>query len=679
MNIAENPFYEEFATFNAAPPFDKIDIDCYEAAIDRGIKLALEEVDRITENVESPSFENTIEALERSGSDLNRVLNVFYPLNSAMADDSMMELSVKMMPKLSDYQTSVSLNELLWKRIKTVYDNRDAMNLTPEQSMLLQRTYDSFKRNGALLEGEARAEFKRLSAERDELTTLFGQNVLKELNTYEIPLQSGDLDGLPESLVEAAAHLAKERGYDGKYLFTLSQPTYMSFMKYSSRRDLREKMYRLYMGRNLTGKYSNVDIMKRIAYVRLQIANLLGYATYADYSLCHTMAETPGNVYKLLHELRDAYIEAWKTERAELDAFVASTEGAPMTLQPWDYSFYSNKLRESKYSYDEECLRPYFELNRVIGGVFGLAENLYGVSFVQRYDLPVYHPDVKVFEVRDSDGGLIGLLYADFFPRENKRSGAWMTDFKSQWVDADGKDNRPNVSIVMNFTKPTETKPSLLTPDEVSTFLHEFGHALHGLFSKVRYESLSGTNVYRDFVELPSQFNENFLSTRKFLDSFARHYVTDEPIPQEYVDKIIESTRFGAAYRCLRQLGFGLIDMAWHTITSPVDDEVAFEREACRSVALFDDVDGALISPQFGHIFSGGYAAGYYSYKWAEVLDADAFALFETNGVFDADTARRFKSCILERGGTEHPATLYRRFRGQDATIDALLRRDGIK
>lgn len=679
MNIAENPFYEEFATFNAAPPFDKIDIDCYEAAIDRGIKLALEEVDRITDNVESPSFENTIEALDRSGSDLNRVLDVFYPLNSAMADDSMMELSVKMMPKLSDYQTSVSLNERLWKRIKAVYDNRDAMNLMPEQSMLLQRTYDSFKRNGALLEGEARAQFKRLSAERDELTTLFGQNVLKELNTYEIPLQSGDLDGLPESLVEAAAHLAKERGYDGKYLFTLSQPTYMSFMKYSSRRDLREKMYRLYMGRNLTGKYSNVDIMKRIAYVRLQIANLLGYATYADYSLCHTMAETPGNVYKLLHELRDAYIEAWKTERAELDAFVASIEGAPMTLQPWDYSFYSNKLRESKYSYDEECLRPYFELNRVIGGVFGLAENLYGVSFVQRYDLPVYHPDVKVFEVRDSDGGLIGLLYADFFPRENKRSGAWMTDFKSQWVDADGKDNRPNVSIVMNFTKPTETKPSLLTPDEVSTFLHEFGHALHGLFSKVRYESLSGTNVYRDFVELPSQFNENFLSTRKFLDSFARHYVTDEPIPQEYVDKIIESTRFGAAYRCLRQLGFGLIDMAWHTITSPVDDEVAFEREACRSVALFDDVDGALISPQFGHIFSGGYAAGYYSYKWAEVLDADAFALFETNGVFDADTARRFKSCILERGGTEHPATLYRRFRGQDATIDALLRRDGIK
>lgn len=679
MNIAENPFYEEFATFNAAPPFDKIYIDCYKAAIDRGIKLALEEVDRITDNVESPSFENTIEALERSGSDLNRVLNVFYPLNSAMADDSMMELSVKMMPKLSDYQTSVSLNERLWKRIKAVYDNRDAMNLTPEQSMLLQRTYDSFKRNGALLEGEARAQFKRLSAERDELTTLFGQNVLKELNTYEIPLQSGDLDGLPESLVEAAAHLAKERGYDGKYLFTLSQPTYMSFMKYSSRRDLREKMYRLYMGRNLTGKYSNVDIMKCIAYVRLQIANLLGYATYADYSLCHTMAEMPGNVYKLLHELRDAYIEAWKVERAELDAFVASIEDAPMTLQPWDYSFYSNKLRESKYSYDEECLRPYFELNRVIGGVFGLAENLYGVSFVQRYDLPVYHPDVKVFEVRDSDGGLIGLLYADFFPRENKRSGAWMTDFKSQWVDADGKDNRPNVSIVMNFTKPTETKPSLLTPDEVSTFLHEFGHALHGLFSKVRYESLSGTNVYRDFVELPSQFNENFLSTRKFLDSFARHYVTDEPIPQEYVDKIIESTRFGAAYRCLRQLGFGLIDMAWHTITSPVDDEVAFEREACRSVALFDDVDGALISPQFGHIFSGGYAAGYYSYKWAEVLDADAFALFETNGVFDADTARRFKCCILERGGTEHPATLYRRFRGQDATIDALLRRDGIK
>lgn len=678
MGKAENPLFSEFSTLHSTVPFNEISIGDYEPAIDRGIKMALEQVEAICNNRAVPDFDNTIVALENSGKELDRVLNVFYPLVSALSDDQMMELTMRVTPKLSDYATTVSLNPRLWAKIKQVYDNKDKFNLDAEDQMLLKRTYDSFVNSGALLEGEDRETYRRLSAELSELSTLFGQNVLKELNTYEIWLTADDLAGLPEGVVEAAALAAKDKGRDGEYLFTLAQPTYMAFMKYSTRRDLREKMYRLYSGRNLKGEYSNVDVLKQIADKRRLIANLLGFATYADYSLQNTMAEKPANVYKLLDELRDAYVPAQKAEFKEIAGFASGLEGTPVTIMPWDYSYYSNKLKNAKYDYDEEALRPYFELNNVIQGVFGLATKLYGLTFVENKDIQIYHPDVKAFEVKDKDGSYLGVIYTDFFPRDSKRPGAWMTEFKPQWITDDGENSRPHVSIVMNFTKPTESKPSLLTPYEVETFLHEFGHALHGLLADTKYASLSGTNVYRDFVELPSQFNENYLTQKEFLDGFARHYQTGEAIPQNLVDKIVTSSQFGAAYQCLRQLNFGYVDMAWHTITEPVDDAVEFENKAGKSVAMFDPIDGTAVSPQFSHIFGGGYAAGYYSYKWAEVLDADAFAKFLENGIFDEKSANEFRTNILMKGGTEHPAELYRRFRGQDPTIDALLQRDGI-
>lgn len=678
MSKAENPFFAEFATEHGTPPFSQIDNSDWEAAIDRGIKLAQDEINAIVVNRAMPDFDNTIVALERSGADLNRVLNVFYPLLSADSDDEMMQIAMKVSQKLSDYSTSIVLNEPLWQRVKQVYDNRSKFDLTPEQQTLLQRTYDSFALQGANLEGDAREQYRKLSAELSELTTKFGQNVLKEMSTYEIWLTADDLAGLPESSVAAAAEGARAKGRDGEYLFTLDQPVYMAFMKYSARPDLRERMWRLYSGRNTAGEYDNTKIMTRIAEVRRQIANLLGSPTYADHSLQRTMAKNPTNVYDLLGRLRDAYYPAMKAEMAELTEFASQLEGRPVTINPWDYSYYSNKLKAAKYSFDEELLRPYFELNNVISGVFGLATRLYGLQFTPNDKIEVYHPDVKAFDVTDADGTFIGVIYTDFFPRASKRPGAWMTGFRDQYVSADGVDVRPQVSIVMNFTKPTGDTPSLLTPYEVETFLHEFGHALHGLLAKANYASLSGTAVYRDFVELPSQFNENYLTEKEFLDGFARHYQTGEPIPAELVERLVASSQYGAAYACIRQLMFGYLDMAWHTATAPVDDPVAFENAAIKDVEIFPAVSGAMVSPQFSHIFSGGYAAGYYSYKWAEVLDADAFAKFKENGIFDRATADSFRHNILERGGTEAPDELYRRFRGQEPTIDALLERDGI-
>lgn len=680
MAQSQNPFFKEFDSApHGAAPFDKITFADYEPAIDRGIKLGLEAVDAIVNNPEAPTFENTIVALERADADLNRVLLVFEPLSEAMSNDDMMELSMKITPRLSDYATSISLNRGLWERVKSVYDNQEKFNLDGEDKMLLQRTYDSFVRSGALLEGEDRETYSQLSQQLSELTTRFGQNVLREMNTYEMRLKAEDLDGLPESSVEAAAAAAREKGYDGEYLFTLDQPVYISFMKYSNRRDLREKMYRLYNGRNIKGEYNNLPIMKQIAETRLKIANLLGYKTYADYALKKTMAQTPENVYTLLNSLRDAYLPAQKAEFEELSDYASSIEGKKIELKPWDYSYYANKLKNAKYAYDEEKLRPYFELNNVIDGVFGLATRLYGIKFQKNPDIPVYHPDVTAFDVIDNDGSFLGVIYTDFFPRSSKRPGAWMTEFKSEEITASGDTIRPHVTIVMNFTKPTDSKPSLLTPYEVETFLHEFGHALHGLMASTKYASLSGTNVLRDFVELPSQFNENYLTEKSFLDGFARHYQTGEPIPAELVEQIVSSSQFGAAYACLRQLNFGLIDMAWHTIEVPVDDPEQLERMAGESVAMFEHIPGSVTGSTFSHIFSGGYAAGYYSYKWAEVLDADAFAHFKENGIFDPETARSFRQNVLMRGGTEKPDELYRRFRGRDASIDALLERDGIK
>ncbi len=673
--VFAKPFTE---TVHGTAPFSQITNADYEPAIDRGIALARKEIDAIAKNPEASTFENTIVALDRSGEDLDRVLNIFFNLLEADSDDEMMEISMRVTPKLSDYSTSIILNQDLWKRVKAVYDGRDALKLTPEQQTLLQKTYDSFALSGANLEGADREEYRKLSSELSELTTKFGQNVLKELNTYEIWLTADDLAGLPEGIVAEAAQLAEQKGRKGEFLFTLAQPTYMAFMKYSERPDLRERFYRLYTGRNTKGEFSNMENIKRISELRLKIANLLGAKTYAEHSLRRTMAQNPESVYKLLDQLRDAYRPALDKELAELTEFASQTEGKPVTINAWDYSFWANKLKNARYSFDEEELRPYFELDNVIDGVFGLATKLYGLKFTQNDAIQPYHPDVKAFDVTDEKGNFIGVIYTDFFPRASKRPGAWMTEFKGQRVNAQGVDERPHVSIVMNFTKPTADKPSLLTPYEVETFLHEFGHALHGLLTRCNYGSLSGTSVYRDFVELPSQFNENYLTEQQFLDSFAKHYQTGEKIPANLVEKIVKSSQFGAAYACMRQLGFGYTDMAWHTITAPVDDPAAFESAAIEQVRIFPDVEGSMHSPQFSHIFSGGYAAGYYSYKWAEVLDADAFAKFKENGIFDRATADSFRTNILERGGTENPARLYKRFRGQDPTIDALLIRDGI-
>lgn len=673
-------FASEFATEHNTPPFSLIGNADYEPAISAGIEKARKELAAIASNHEAPTFENTIVALDRAGRDLDRVLNVFFNLLSADTDDEMMEISLRVTPALADYSSSIVLNEDLWKRVKTVYDNRASLTLTPEQKTLLQKTYDSFALSGADLQGEDRETFRRLSSELSELTTRFGQNVLKELNTYEIWLGKDDLAGLPEGIVTEAAELAKAKGRDGEYLFTLAQPTYMAFMKYSERPDLREKFYRLYTGRNTKGEFSNIDVMKRIASVRLELANLLGAPNSATQTLKTTMAGTPEKVYELLDQLRDAYRPALDKEMNELREFASDLEGKPVDINAWDYSYYSNKLRQARYAYDEEELRPYFELDNTINGVFGLATRLYGLQFTPNTKIEPYHPDVKAFDVTDESGKFIGVIYTDFFPRESKRPGAWMTEFRTQRIAPDGTDERPQVSIVMNFTKPTADKPSLLTPYEVETFLHEFGHALHGLLSQCTYSSLAGTNVYRDFVELPSQFNENYLTEKDYLNTFARHYQTGEPIPAEMVDKIVKSSQFGAAYACMRQLSFGYTDMAWHTITdsAAIADPVAFERAAQEQVRIFPDVEGSMTSPQFSHIFAGGYASGYYSYKWAEVLDADAFAKFKENGIFDRATADSFRHNVLERGGTEDPAELYRRFRGQDPTIDALLRRDGI-
>ena len=678
MAKSENIFLSEFKTTNGAIPFDKITNSDFEPAILQGIEEQKQQINAIVIQRSVPNFEYTILALEQSGKTLSRVLGVFYPYISANSNDELMEISTKLSPVLTAHSTSISLNEKLWERVKFVYDNADKLNLDSEDRMLLEETYISFVRSGANLQGEAREKYRQLNNDISMLTLKFGQNVLKELNTYEIWLEKEDLAGLPESSIEAARTAAKEKGKDG-YLITLAAPSYRPFMQYSSRRDLREKLYKMYNSRNTSGEFSNIEIMRQIADKRRQLANIFGYKTFAEYKLSHTMAQNSQNVYNLLNNLRDAYLPAQKNEMKELEKFASTLEGKKVKIEAWDYSYYFNKLKDNKFDLNDEILRPYFELNNVIDGVFGLATKLYGIKFIENHDAQVFNPEVQAFNVIDADGTYLGMIYTDFFPRASKRSGAWMTGFRDQYIDDKGSDVSPLVSITMHFTKPTGTKPSLLTFDEVETFLHEIGHALHGLLSKVKYASLSGTAVYRDFVELPSQFNENYLIEKEFLDSFAKHYETGEAMPQELVDKIIASAQFGAAYACIRQLGFGYLDMAWHTITEPVTDAFAFELNAMKEVQPFSVVEGCLLAPQFSHIFSGGYAAGYYSYKWAEVLEADAFAKFKEDGIFNQETAKSFRDNVLSKGGTEHPMELYKKFRGSEPNIDALLARDGVK
>ena len=674
-NIFSNPFPGE----HELVPFDKITIRHFDIAITHAISVHNLEVEQITEQTDAPTFQNTIVELERSGQMLGRVLGVFYPLLSANADDELMEIAHDMAPLLTEHENSIILNQRLWQRIKAVHDSEQVKSLDEEDKMLLDKTYQAFVRQGANLEGEDRERYRKLSRKLTKLTLKFDRNILREMAQRQMWLTADDLQGLPPTAIDAAALQARENGRNGEYLITLQSPSYVPFMRYSERRDLRERLYRLFNTQCMQGVYDNTRILCQIANTRLAIAQLLGYASYADYRLNTTMAQNKEHVYDMLERLRRAYQPVQQADMKRLERYASEIEGHEVHIMPWDYSFYANRLRDHLFNINDEMLRPYFELSRVTEGVFGLATRLYGLHFTLNTEAPVYHPEVKVYDVTDSDGTYMGSLYTDFFPRATKQSGAWMTNFAEQWVDAEGHDHRPLVSLNMNFTRPTDTQPSLLTPEEVRTFMHEFGHGLHSLLSQARYESLSGTNVYRDFVEMPSQFNENFLFEREFLDSFARHYITDEPVPQHLVDSLIAASQFEAAYSCIRQLSFGYLDMAWHTITrTNRTNIIRFENKAMQPVQVFDPVEGCAMSPHFSHIFSGGYAAGYYGYKWAEVLDADAFEMFREQGIFNSAPARRLRQCILSRGGTRHPMELYVAFRGREPRIDALMRRDGI-
>ena len=675
----KNPFYSEYNTPYQTVPFNKIKLEHYEPALMEGIKQHTAEVEAIITNPEAPTFENTVVALEYAGSLLDRVITVFFTLNSADTSDEMQELAQKLSPMLTEHSNNISLDERLFARVKAAYESTDMSTLTTEQQRLLQKCYDSFARNGANLSEEGKAKYRELTTELSKSTLAFGQNMLKATNAYSLNItDSTRLAGMPESALEAAAQTAKEKGQEG-WTFTLHAPSYSPVMMYCEDRNLRRELYMAYNTQNIQdNENNNEELVKKIANLRLEIAQLLGYESHADYVLENRMAENASNVNNLLDQLLKAYLPSAQEEVKEVQEIAARTEGKDFELMPWDWSFYSEKLRVERYSLNDEMVRPYFKLENVTNGVFGLATRLYGITFVENKDIPVYHPDVKAYDVLDKDGSFLAVIYTDFFPRASKRSGAWMTSFREQYKQ-DSIDNRPHVSITMNFTKPTESKPALLTQDEVETFLHEFGHALHGIFSATTYPSMGGTNVYRDFVELPSQIMENFLPKKEFLSTFAFHYETGELIPDELVERIVRAQNYHAAYACIRQLSFGILDMAWHSRTTPFEGDVlAYENEAWASTQLLPAAEGTNMTTRFGHIMSGGYSAGYYSYKWSEMLDADAFALFEEKGIYDEEVATAFREHILSKGSSEHPKELYRRFRGQDATIEAMMKRDGI-
>lgn len=682
MTDMPNPFFEKYNTPHGTTPFDKIKTEHYEPAIREGIRRQAAEIDDIINNAEVPTFENTVAAYEQSGELLNRVTTVFGNLRSAETNDELQEIAQKMVPLLSEHSNNISLNEKLFERVKAVYDRKDELSLTPEQEKLLETAYNGFVRHGANLQGEAKDKYRELTRELSSLTLQFSENNLKEVNNYQLVLtDKAQLAGLPESAVEAAAETAKEKGIEG-WVFTLQAPSYLPFMTYADNRELRRELYMAYNTKcTHDNEYNNLPIVPKLVNLRMEIAQLLGYANYADYTLKERMAETGDAVYKLLNNLLGAYTPAAKKEYEQVQALARKEQGDDFTVMPWDWSYYSNKLKDEKFSINEEMFRPYFELDKVIEGVFVLATRLYGITFKKNPDIPVYHKDVDAYEVFDKDGTYLAVLYTDFHPREGKRAGAWMTEYKGQWIDpATGENSRPHISVVMNFTKPTESKPALLTHSEVETLLHEFGHALHGIFADSTYESLSGTNVYWDFVELPSQIMENFGIEREFLNTFASHYETGEALPDELIQRLVDASNFNVAYACLRQVSFGLLDMAWYTRTTPFEGDVkAYEQEAWARAQILPVVAETCMSTQFSHIFAGGYSAGYYSYKWAEVLDADAFSLFKQKGIFNREVAESFRQNILSKGGTEHPMTLYKRFRGQEPTIDALLIRNGIK
>lgn len=680
----QNIFFETYHTLHHTFPFDKLRFEDYEEAFMEGIRRDNEIIEKTINDPEEPTFENTIARVDVSKGEeyydlLDKVSTVFSCMLSAETNDQLDQLAQKLSPILTKHANDVQLNKRLFERVQQVYHHH--RELTPEEQMLLEKTYDSFVRSGALLNDEEKAQLRKLTEEASMLTLQFSQNLLKENKAYTLHItDEKQLDGLPDTARDAAAHTAKERNLQG-WVFTLDAPSYSPFMTYSTQRDLRHQMY---MARNTVGTHDNTEnnlkICQQLVNLRREIAQLLGYDTYADYILKHRMASDTDRVYQLLNDLIEAYKPTAMQEKKSLEELARRLEGSEFEMQPWDTAYYSHKLQMERYNLDAEMLRPYFQLENVIKGVFGLATRLYGITFKENKDIKVYHPDVKAFEVFDRDGSYLAVLYADFFPRKGKQSGAWMTEFQGQWIDRKGKNVRPHASIVMNLTKPTATKPALLTLGEVETFLHEFGHALHGMFANTRFESLSGTNVWWDFVELPSQFMENYAVEPEFLQTFAFHYETGEVIPHELIERIRKSRNFMVGMACLRQVSFGLLDMAYYTQRKNFHEHIIpFEKEAWKKAILGKQLPNTCMTTQFSHIMAGGYAAGYYSYKWAEVLDADAFSVFKKNGIFDHKTAESFRQNILSKGGTEHPMTLYKRFRGQEPTIDALLERNGIK
>ncbi|MBN2610071.1 MAG: M3 family metallopeptidase [Bacteroidales bacterium] len=673
-----NILLSDFKTPYQTAPFDNININDYVPALDSAIKEARAEIDIIINNPAEPGFENTIEALDRAGERLNRISSIFFNLNSAHTSDTMQMLAQEISPKLTGFSNDITLNEALFQKIKSVVEKMESYHLDTEQQMLLDKTYKSFIRQGANLDKENKEKFRQITTELSTLTLTFDDNVLAETNAYQLHItDEKNLDGLPESAREAAAMTARSKNLEG-WVFTLQIPSYLPFMQYATNRKLREEMYKAYNSKAFRGNdKDNRQNIKRITELRLQLANILGYKTYADYVLEMRMAETPARVNVFLNELLEASMPFAKKEVEEMRQF-AKNHGAEFELERWDWLYYSEKLKKEKFNVDDEMTRPYFKLENVQKGVLDLATTLYDITFKETDKIPVYHPDVKAFEVFDKNSGLLAVLYMDFYPRESKQGGAWATSYRDQYKK-DGENIRPHVSLVFNFTKPTETKPSLLTYDQVTTFLHEFGHSLHYILTDCKYSSLSGTNVYWDFVELPSQIMENWARQKEWLDKVAVHYETGEKMHEQLLNSIIESSNFQAGYASVRQLTFAMNDMAWHSITEPVKNPVEeFERKAIAPTELFKPLNECLISTQFSHIFAGGYASGYYSYKWAEVLDADAFSVFQKKGIFDKATAQSFRENILSKGGSEHPMELYKRFRGQEPDINALLERSGL-
>lgn len=686
-----NPLLTDSTLPYGAPQFDKIKTEHYLPAFEQAITEAKAEIDAIVNNPDAPTFENTIAALDEAGGRLNDAAGIFYNLMEADTNDQMQDIAEKVSPMMTEYSMYVSLNEPLFARVKAVHES--AEGLEPDQARLLEKTWKSFVRSGANLGAEDKETYSKLSEQLSLLTLQYGKNVLAATNAFTLNLtDEADLDGLPDFVREAAVETARSKEMEG-WAFDLSAPSYGAFMKYSTRRDLRQKMWMAYNTRATEGENSNIELCRQIAESRLKIANILGYETYADYALEERMAKNPQAVNEFIQKLLEPSLPAAKAEVKELYEYARANGFEDSEIQPWDFGFWSEKLKDARYSINDEQLKPYFRLESCIDAAFGLAGKLYGLTFEERKDIPVYHPDVKVYDVKDADGVHKALFYADFFPRASKRGGAWMTEFRGQSI-VNGVEKRPFISLVTNFTKPTAGKPALLTHDELTTLLHEFGHSLHGILAEGRYSSLTGTNVSRDFVELPSQIMENWAFEPEFLDTFARHFETGEALPDTLINKIVEAKNYNAAYAQVRQLQFGILDMAWHTLKGGSESghfdrlsdlktmqelgTIAFEKAALKSSNVIPSIPEACISTSFSHIFSGGYSAGYYSYKWSEVLEADAFSLFKEKGIFSTEVSHSFRDNILSKGCSEDEDVLYRRFRGHDPEPEALLEKLGI-